>query len=87
MNYNPEKEPIKVSWKFFVAWKQILKIPFIFQAFLRIRPKPENYQSIEEPYIEIIDDVEVSMTPPEVNMTASRTCLATVPSIATIFCA
>lgn len=43
------------------------------QAYLRIRPAPENYQSIfQEPYIEVIDNVEVSMTPPE-NSNAYRT--------------
>ncbi|GAA5799584.1 hypothetical protein HPULCUR_005000 [Helicostylum pulchrum] len=42
------------------------------KAYLRIRPKPENYQSIEEPYIEIIDDTQVSMTPPQ-NSNAYRT--------------
>ncbi|CAO3648624.1 unnamed protein product [Mucor hiemalis] len=43
------------------------------KAFLRIRPVPENYQSIvQEPYIEVIDHVEVSMTPPE-NSNAYRT--------------
>ncbi|KAG2237930.1 hypothetical protein INT48_002491, partial [Thamnidium elegans] len=42
------------------------------KAYLRIRPKPENYQSIEESYIEIIDDTRVSMTPPQ-NSNAYRT--------------
>ncbi|KAI7900885.1 kinesin motor domain-containing protein [Cokeromyces recurvatus] len=36
------------------------------KAYLRIRPKPENYNdSIEKPYIEIVNHVEVIMHPPE----------------------
>lgn len=37
------------------------------KAYLRIRPKPPHYESIiEEPYLQIVNDLEISMTPPEV---------------------
>ncbi|KAG1465436.1 hypothetical protein G6F56_004886 [Rhizopus delemar] len=36
------------------------------KAYLRIRPKPPHYESdIEEPYLHIANDLEISMTPPE----------------------
>ncbi|KAG1056620.1 hypothetical protein G6F43_001499 [Rhizopus delemar] len=36
------------------------------KAYLRIRPKPPHYESIiEEPYLQIVNDLEISMTPPE----------------------
>ncbi|KAI8374523.1 kinesin motor domain-containing protein [Radiomyces spectabilis] len=36
------------------------------KAYLRIRPRPPHHEAeIENPYLQIVDDLEVSMTPPE----------------------
>ncbi|ORE19140.1 kinesin-domain-containing protein [Rhizopus microsporus] len=36
------------------------------KAYLRIRPKPPHYESdMEDPYLQIINDLEISMTPPQ----------------------
>ncbi|KAI9484744.1 kinesin motor domain-containing protein [Zychaea mexicana] len=36
------------------------------KAYLRIRPQPVNHEAmVESPYLQVVDDLEVSMTPPE----------------------
>ncbi|KAG2225957.1 hypothetical protein INT45_006653 [Circinella minor] len=35
------------------------------KAYLRIRPQPPNHDATQSPYLQVVDDLEVSMTPPE----------------------
>ncbi|KAI8144057.1 kinesin motor domain-containing protein [Fennellomyces sp. T-0311] len=35
------------------------------KAYLRIRPRAAEYESTQSPYLQVVDDLEVSMTPPE----------------------
>ena len=39
---------------------------YYYQAYLRIRPQPPNHDATQSPYLQVVDDLEVSMTPPEV---------------------
>lgn len=39
---------------------------YYHQAYLRIRPQPPNHDATQSPYLQVVDDLEVSMTPPEV---------------------
>ncbi|KAK4519159.1 uncharacterized protein ATC70_009391 [Mucor velutinosus] len=70
INYDPEKEPIKV-WYFAKVSSCLIFIPDS-QAYLRIKPNTDSQMMVEDPYIQVMDQVEVSMTPPE-NSNAYRT--------------
>ena len=64
-SYDPEKEPLKVSDHPIDRW---FSTNLSTKAYLRIRPKSESHQGqTETPYIDVLDNFEVVMTPPEVN--------------------
>lgn len=69
-NYNAEKEPIKVIYTssvvhvhFYIPHENLS--PHIKKAYLRLRPTFNEQEA--EPYIQITNDVEITMTPPIVN--------------------
>ena len=64
--YNPEKESIKVKHTQLLFSRNV-DLHTHKKAYLRIRPQSDHYEFAPvNPYLNIVDDLEISMTPPEV---------------------